>query len=66
MNDEILTVTRVFNDGGGWCVRCPHCERIVALPDGPIRGEQYQHKLNFDAGCRGWFEVSHDARAVLP
>lgn len=64
--DEILTVTRIIKDGGDWCAKCPHCKQIVGLPDGPVRGEQFQHRTHSGHGCGGWFDVSHDARAVLP
>ncbi len=62
--DEILTVTKVFQDWGDWSVNCPHCKVVTHLPSGPIRGEQFQHTNR--AGCNGWFEVSSDAKVELP
>jgi hypothetical protein len=60
--DEILTVSRVAKDSdGSWIVKCPHCKRVIGLEDGPIRGEQFQHRA-----CGGWLEVSHDAKVMLP
>lgn len=64
--DEILTVTKVFKDGSDWGVKCPHCKRVLGLPSGPVRGEQFQDRTGSGYGCGGWFEVSHDARVVLP
>lgn len=65
--DEIKTVSRVAKDNDGtWIVKCPHCKQVVGLPDGPIRGEQFQHRKNRHTGCDGWLEVSHDAKVDLP
>jgi hypothetical protein len=64
--NEILTVTRIIKDGGDWCAECPHFKRIVGLPSGPVRGEQFQDRTSSGYGCGGWFDVSSDARAVRP
>ena len=61
MNNEILTVQHVLGQPGDRYVKCPHCARHVYLSSGPVRGEQFQHSLNFGRGCGGWFEVATDA-----
>jgi hypothetical protein len=63
--NEILTVRKVTVDGSERCVVCPHCQDIVGLPGGPLRGEQFQHRLvASNGGCKGWFEISYDAVKV--
>lgn len=73
--DEIRTVTKfVRDDDGTKCVECPHCKQVIGLQSGPIRGEMFQHRRREyqgahgvrATGCDGWFEVSHDAKAVQP
>lgn len=55
-SDEIKTVTRM-----GWdrLCKCPHCQAVIQLDAGPVRGEQFQHRA-----CGGWFDVSQDVRVV--
>jgi hypothetical protein len=58
----ILEVHRVTRDGGDYCVRCPHCKRLIGIEGddlSEIRGEQYQHHA-----CGGWLQVSTTARYV--
>ena len=59
--DLILDVTRMAKDGGEWHVRCPHCNRMLGLAEGPVRGEQF-----FDKVCGGWLQVTFDAKAIKP
>lgn len=61
--DEILSVDRIVREGSERYARCPHCQKTVGLPDGPVRGEQFQHSNH--GGCMGWFEVTHDAAVML-
>lgn len=72
VSDLILDVRLVGKDGGGYCVRCPHCQDVVGI-DGDdlseIRGEQFQHQVRTAhgrraVGCGGWMEVTDDARLV--
>jgi hypothetical protein len=61
-SDEIRIVGRVSKDSEGYLVKCPHCERILGLAESrlsDIRGEQYQDRV-----CKGWLEVSYDAKFV--
>ncbi len=68
----ILDVHLVTRDGGSYCVRCPHCKVIMGIEGedmSEIRGEQYEHRWysawsKTEKGCKGWFEVSRDARFV--
>lgn len=76
--DAILTVRKVFRDGGDWCVVCPHCKSVIGIEGDTledIRGEQYQHKRREVSygngpsryiGCGGWLEVSHNAVRSSP
>ena len=65
MTDAILTVHRVGGTPGDRYVTCPHCMQQVNLPSGPVRGEQFQHRIinlnGADRGCMGWFDVAPDA-----
>jgi hypothetical protein len=62
-SDLILTVSTVTKDGGSYCVKCPHCKRLIGIEGNDmseVRGEQYQHRNN----CGGWLQVSPNARFV--
>ncbi|CAE6821623.1 hypothetical protein R70006_06228 [Paraburkholderia domus] len=65
VTDEILTVHRFSRDGADFVVRCPHCKDVIGI-EGPVRGSQYQHRYvgRPGAGCRGWLDVSYDAKLV--
>ncbi len=60
--DEIKRVTQVTRDGGSYCVRCPHCQRLIGVEGedlDEVRGEQFRDPI-----CRGWLEVSQTAAFV--
>jgi hypothetical protein len=70
--DLILTVRRVSKDGGGYVVKCPHCEFVIGIEGddlSEIRGEQFQHRRREypgpngprSSGCDGWLAVSRNA-----
>ncbi|MFS1427356.1 hypothetical protein LMH73_009365 [Vibrio splendidus] len=60
----ILPVTVLFSDGNEFILKCPHCgsNRGIENETGSldyVKGEQYQDNM-----CKGWFEVSQDAKLV--